>query len=125
MAPHDEEAYAPINNNDNDHDDDHHHTPYNADAYGSVNSNTMFDSSTSYGGGQHLQQQHQSDPFADSSYGGAQSTYSDHGYGRSTPYNGGHQASGSQIYAAPSAEEEYDDGRPARFPAANYDRTLH
>ncbi|KAH7033188.1 uncharacterized protein B0I36DRAFT_105921 [Microdochium trichocladiopsis] len=124
MAPHDEEAYAPISGND--HDDDHHsNVPYNADAYGSVNSNTLFDSSTSYGGGGAASTH--TDPFADTSYGGggAHSTYSDNSYGGTNPYSGGHQASGSQIYAPPTAEEDYDDGRPAKFPAANYDRTLH
>lgn len=131
MAPHDEEAYAPIHNS-NDDDDHHNSTPYNADAYGSVNSNTsrnnnttMFDSETAYGS--HHQQ---NDPFADSTYGGAGAhvQYSDTSYGGArvaSPYGGGVHTGASNPYAAPTAEEDYDDRRPAKFPAANYDRTMH
>ncbi|KXJ93024.1 hypothetical protein Micbo1qcDRAFT_232667 [Microdochium bolleyi] len=125
MAPHDEEAYAPINNNEHDDHDDHR-MPYNADAYGSVNSHTshnnnaMFDSDTAYGS----RPNQQSDPFADSAYGGgAHSQYSDNSYGGATPYGG--PAGGSSIYTPPTAEDSYDDSRPAKFPAAPYDRTLH
>lgn len=129
MAPHDEEAYAPIHNNDHE-DDDHRsnvHNPYSADAYGSVNSNTMFDSETAYnshGGGS---QAGQADPFADNAYGAQSHTggggYSDNMYNSGANPYGGSQVGGSSIYAPPTAEESYDDGRPAKFPTGNYDRT--
>lgn len=116
MAPHDEEAYAPIHADD--HDDHHSNAPYNADSYGS---RPMFDSETDYRPHSTAPSAHEN-PFGDHDYR-AHST-SPH----NDPYSAGYglesEVGGSRIYAPPSAEE-YDDGRPAQFPAANYDRTLH
>ncbi|KAK8100961.1 uncharacterized protein PG998_007634 [Apiospora kogelbergensis] len=118
MAPHDEEAYAPVNMDD--HDGDHlgpsHHTPYNADSYGS---RPMFDSETEYRPHTSSTAAPQLDnPFADA--------------GRLTPHNdpyassyGGSDAGGPRLYAPPSVSDFDDVTRPAQFPAGNYDRTLH
>lgn len=125
MAPHDEEAYAPIQANDHeDHGDHLSSTPYNADSY---NSRPMFDSETEYR--PHSTAPSQDNPFVDSSYGGHSDPYRAHSTSpHDDPHSSGYglqpDAGAPRIYAPPSAEE-YDDGRPAQFPTANYDRTLH
>lgn len=115
MAPHDEEAYAPIHNDD--HDEHSSNVPYNADSYGS---RPMFDSETEYR--PHSTTPSHDNPFGDNSYRAHSTSPANDPY--SSGYGSHPDASGPRIYAPPSAEE-YDDGRPAQFPAANYDRTLH
>ncbi|KAK6075677.1 chaperone-binding protein [Seiridium cupressi] len=132
MAPHDEEAYAPVNADDHD---DHSSTPYNADSY---TSRPMFDSETDYR--PHSTTPSHDNPFGDHGYRPHSTTpshdnpFGDSGYRAHSvspandPYSSGYgsqpEAGGPRIYAPPSAQE-YDDGRPAQFPTANYDRTLH
>ena len=118
MAPHGEEAYAPVHMND--HDD--HDVPLGggvgggahsdfADPYGAPNRSpdpyggpTIPPVGTSYGGAGA-----QENPFRD-----------DNPFDDDTSYNPGGRASAlGNRYTAPTAQEEYDD---ARFPAANYDR---
>ncbi|KAI1429538.1 hypothetical protein F5Y12DRAFT_726772 [Xylaria sp. FL1777] len=122
MAPHDEEAYAPINmddHHDDVHDDvhhDHQSQPYDPDSF---SSRPVYEAETSY------QPHHTSSPAPhenpfDNSYRtqGSTSPHPD-------PFSNSYAThSGSQIYAPPAAED-YDDGRPVQFPSANYDRTLH
>ncbi|KAF3069002.1 hypothetical protein GL218_08221 [Daldinia childiae] len=112
MAPHDEEAYAPVQMDDH-HEDDHHDGPYDPDSFGG-----RFDSDTAY-------RPHSTSP---APLENPFDTYRTHStspahsdlYG--DPY--GSQTSRPHIYAPPAAEE-YDDDRPVQFPSANYDRTLH
>ncbi|KAI0434694.1 hypothetical protein F5Y09DRAFT_215737 [Xylaria sp. FL1042] len=118
MAPHDEEAYAPINMDDHHDDahDDHHSQPYDPDSFGS---RPVYEAETSY------QPHHTSSPAPhdnpfDNSYR-TQGSTSPHPDPFSNQYA---THSGSQIYAPPAADD-YDDGRPVQFPSANYDRTLH
>ncbi|KAI0408094.1 hypothetical protein F4802DRAFT_550484 [Xylaria palmicola] len=120
MAPHDEEAYAPINmddHHDDAHDDDHRSRPYDADSYGS---RPIYEAETSY------QPHHTSspappheDPF-DNSY--RSHSTSPHPSPFADPYTA--PVGGPKIYAPPAADD-YDDGRPVQFPSGNYDRTLH
>ncbi|KAJ8128853.1 hypothetical protein O1611_g4783 [Lasiodiplodia mahajangana] len=122
MAPHDEEAYAPVNmddHHDDGHDDGHelHNRPYDPDSYGSQ---PIYEAETSY------QPHHTSSPAPhenpfDNSYRTHGST-SPHPSPFADPYAA--PSSGPQIYAPPAADD-YDDGRPVQFPTANYDRTLH
>jgi hypothetical protein len=117
MAPPDEEAYAPVHGDD--HEVDHHGAgPYNADSY---NSRPMFDSETEYRPHSTSPAPPHENPF-DNDYR-AHST-SPHNDLYSAAYGAGPHAGGPQIYAPPSAED-YDDGRPAQFPVANYERTMH
>jgi hypothetical protein len=114
MAPHDEESYAPIHA---DEHEDHHgassSAPYNADSY---NSHSMFDSETDY-------RPHSTSPAPQSgAYNDHATEYSSDPY--SSGYNSQPAAGNAHIYAPPSAEE-YDETRPAQFPAGNYDRTMH
>lgn len=130
MAPHDEEAYAPLGGNDND--DDHLSSrPYNADSYGS---RPMFDSETEYR--PHTSSTRHDNPF-DGDYRAHSTTPSTDIYSADyrahsvtpgmDPYSAGYGSNpdGPRIYAPPSAHEDYDSSRPAQFPSANYDRTLH
>jgi hypothetical protein len=118
MAPHDEEAYAPVHMDDR-HDDDHHGpSPYSADAYGGAGvSGSAYGHDTSYRP-QSTSPPPQENPF-------------DNTYQMNDPYSdsynnlyGGSQVSSSQVYAPPTADD-YDPTRPAQFPSANYDRTMH
>ncbi|KAH8663994.1 hypothetical protein BX600DRAFT_381072 [Xylariales sp. PMI_506] len=106
MAPHDEEAYAPIHGDDHD---EHQSTPYNADSYGS---RPMFDSETDY-------RPHSTSPPHENPF---DNTYRAHSTSP-LPDTYGSDVGGPRIYAPPSAED-YDDGRPAQFPTADYTRTL-
>ncbi|ETS80230.1 hypothetical protein PFICI_07759 [Pestalotiopsis fici W106-1] len=132
MAPHDEEAYAPIHADDHDNDD---HgiggAPYNADSYGA--GRPMFDSETEYHST--TQRPIHENPYNDHTYRAnstspANDPYRAHSTSPANdPYSAGYglrpdASSGPHIYAPPSAED-YDDGRPAQFPTGNYDRTLH
>lgn len=118
MAPHDEEAYAPVQMDD--HHDDHtdtHDQPYDpADTF-----TGRFDNDTAYrphsvspapleNPFDQAYRTHSTSPSHTDLYGGA-SAYGSH-------------SSRPQIYAPPAAED-YDDDRPVQFPSANYDRTLH
>ncbi|KAI0537804.1 hypothetical protein GGR58DRAFT_327770 [Xylaria digitata] len=117
MAPHDEEAYAPINMDDH-HDDvhnDHDNRPYDPNSYGS---RPIYEAETSY------QPHHTSSPAPhenpfDNSY--RPHSTSPHPDPFANPYS---TSVGSKIYAPP-ANDDYDDGRPVQFPSGNYDRTLH
>lgn len=106
LAPHDEEAYAPINTGDHDDHDEPGRGPRSdySDPYGAP-SNV----SEPYGGARKTSNPFQQDnPFD-----------SDTEYRRPSP---GPSAISSR-YAPPSAQDEYeDDSRPVAFPNANYDR---
>lgn len=118
LAPHDEEAYAPINTGDHDdHDEPSGRGPRSdySDPYGAPSS-----VSDPYGAPSNI-----SDPYV-----GARQTSnpfqqdnpfdSDTEYRRPSP---GPSAAGSARYAPPSAQDELeDDNRPVAFPNANYDR---
>ncbi|KAI1654063.1 hypothetical protein F4813DRAFT_233185 [Daldinia decipiens] len=112
MAPHDEEAYAPVQMDDH-HEDDHHDGPYDPDSFGG-----RFDSDTAY-------RPHSTSP---APLENPFDTYRTHSTSPShsdlygDPY--GSQTSRPHIYVPPAAEYD-DDDRPVQFPSANYDRTLH
>lgn len=111
MAPHDEEAYAPVGMNDQDND---HRGSLHPDEH---------DYDSTVAGGSHV------------------GAYSDHGsygrrdgrgaqenpFGHDNPFESdteyhSQQQGGGHIYAPPSVHDDYDDDRPAHFPAADYDR---
>ncbi|KAI0167203.1 hypothetical protein BJ166DRAFT_229050 [Pestalotiopsis sp. NC0098] len=140
MAPHDEEAYAPIHADDHDNDDGHGigGAPYNADSYGT---RPMFDSETEYHSttqpihenpyNDHTYRTHSASPANDPYRGAspANDPYRAHSVSPANdPYSAGYglqsDHSGPHLYAPPTAED-YDDSRPAQFPTGNYDRTLH
>lgn len=102
MAPHDEEAYAPVGMDD--HDIDHHGSSH-PDEHG-------------YVGGS------QAGAYSDHGSYGRGSRYSAHDnpFENESDYHLPQQQAGSSIYAPPSVHDDYDDQRPARFPAADYDR---
>ena len=109
MAPHDEEAYAPI------HTDEHDNDPTRL---------AHSDYSDPYGAPSHI-----SEPYA----GAGGSTVSDHTanpFQQDNPFDSDSEyhrpspgpAAGGR-YAPPSAQDEYEDEqRPVAFPSANYDR---
>ncbi len=115
MAPHDEEAYAPINANDHQDHEEHDggyggagaQGPYAgpSDPYATVHSTH---SQVSYGGAPQENPFRQENPFENESE-----------YHHDSQY--GSQLSG---YAPPTAQDDYEDHRPAQFPAAPYDRTV-
>lgn len=125
MAPHDEEAYAPVNMEDQN--DGRSHSPYNADSYGgsSTGGGAMFDADTSYRPQNHSPPP-QDNPF-DSGYRVNNLTPLNDSYLDS--YNGpasssyGGSVGASKIYAPPA--DDYDSNAPVQFPSANYDRTMH
>ncbi|KAI6090768.1 hypothetical protein F4821DRAFT_9937 [Hypoxylon rubiginosum] len=116
MAPHDEEAYAPVQMDD--HHDDHHSGPYDPDSFA-----PRFDNDTTY-------RPHSTSPAPlENPFDNAYRTHSQspaHSAAQSDPYGDpyGSTSSRPHIYAPPVAED-YDDDRPVQFPSANYDRTLH
>ncbi|KAI1180875.1 hypothetical protein F4777DRAFT_527280 [Nemania sp. FL0916] len=125
MAPHDEEAYAPINmdeHHDDAHDDHLNDRPYDPDSYGSsLGSRPNYEAETGY------QPQHTASPAPhenpfDNSYRTHGSTSPQPPNPFNDPYN--NPSGGSHIYAPPAADD-YDDGRPVQFPSGNYDRNLH
>ncbi|KAI1407017.1 hypothetical protein F5Y13DRAFT_175909 [Hypoxylon sp. FL1857] len=117
MAPHDEEAYAPVQMDDHHDDHDHHEGPYDPDSFGG-----RFDNDTSY-------RPHSTSPAPlDNPFDNAYRSHS-HSPAHSDPYGNPYGSTTSRtsrphIYAPPAAED-YDDDRPVQFPSANYDRTLH
>lgn len=118
MAPHDEEAYAPVNMDDHhdDMNDDLHSRPYDADSF---SSHPIYEAETSYQPHHTASPAPHENPF-DNSYR-THSSASPNPGPFADPYSA--PSGGPKIYA-PSATSEYDDG-PVRFPSANYDRTLH
>ncbi|KAI1117299.1 hypothetical protein F5Y14DRAFT_448232 [Nemania sp. NC0429] len=118
MAPHDEEAYAPVNMDDHHDDahDDHASRPYDPDSYGS---HPIYEAETSY------QPHHTSSPAPhDNPFDNTYRTHSTspHPSPFDDPYSA--PSGGSKLYVPP-ANDDYDDGRPVQFPSGNYDRTLH
>lgn len=118
MAPHDEEAYAPINMDDQHDDihDDHPSRPYDPDSYGS---RPIYETETSY------QPHHTSSPAPhDNPFDNSYRTHSTspHPSPFDDPYSA--PSGGPKLYVPP-VNDDYDDGRPVQFPSANYDRTLH
>ncbi|TPX08156.1 uncharacterized protein E0L32_001948 [Thyridium curvatum] len=121
MAPHDEEAYAPVNMND--HDNDGHHAPAPHDPHDPH----AFD--TGYGYGEPTQDPYSSmgsrrrndddNPFDDRNKYAVPAAGEGYGAGSSS-YSG---AGAGRPYAKP-AVSEYDDDQPVQFPAGNYDRTV-
>ncbi|KAL0943965.1 chaperone-binding protein [Colletotrichum truncatum] len=110
MAPHDEEAYAPVNMDD--HNDDH---PYGSNAGTASNMgsyNDRYGASSAYG-------PEDDDP---NRYGSLPSRQNAAMFDSETDYHSQPPAAAptTMPYTAPA----YDDDRPAQFPAANYDRTL-
>ncbi|KAI1391082.1 uncharacterized protein F4822DRAFT_426935 [Hypoxylon trugodes] len=116
MAPHDEEAYAPVQMDD--HHDDHHvnEGPYDPDSYGG----SRFGDDTAY------RPHSTSPPPHENPFDNAYRTHSHSPALTADPYGDPYasQSSRPHIYAPPAAED-YDDDRPVQFPSANYDRTLH
>ncbi|KAI1377286.1 hypothetical protein F4677DRAFT_415847 [Hypoxylon crocopeplum] len=116
MAPHDEEAYAPVQMDDHHDDHAHHETPYDPDSFGG-----RFDNDTTYRPHSTSPAPHEN-PFDNAYRTHSHSpAHSADAYG-ADPY--GSATSRPHIYAPPVAED-YDDDRPVQFPSANYDRTLH
>jgi hypothetical protein len=111
MAPHDEEAYAPVNMDDRD--------AGRPDEY----------ASGAYGGAGHGRNDHFEDDDPNR-YGSRPSRHSNNPFESETEYHPqSHQQleqqpplGGSQVYVSPSAQDAYDDDRPVQFPAGNYDR---
>ncbi|EHA51531.1 hypothetical protein MCOR27_004223 [Pyricularia oryzae] len=155
MAPHGDDAYAPIHGDD--HDQHHPLDPGRDD----IETGPGAYSSTSYGGAASQQQSYSSghgrtgsayggrtaSPYNDDSYGRQpqpvagqanpfeqgrreNSPFGDHaGYtppvGGPSPGPGALGPSGQSMYAPPAAAHDPYDDRPAQFPAAPYDRTMH
>ncbi|KAF5523741.1 hypothetical protein CGCA056_v004740 [Colletotrichum aenigma] len=125
MAPHDEEAYAPVNMDD--HADDHptagagsnfgsYGDRYGSNsAYGGVNYGPEDDDPNRYGSLPSRQNAAMFD--SETEYHSQQP----HPHPTASPANDPYSSSTIQPYTAAPA---YDDDRPAQFPAANYDRTL-
>ncbi|KAI0145058.1 hypothetical protein GGR57DRAFT_319878 [Xylariaceae sp. FL1272] len=123
MAPHDEEAYAPINmddHHDDHHGSDHHSQPYDPDSF---SANNVYETESSYQPHHTASPAPHENPFAGSNNYRTQGSPAPQHDPFSDPYAA--PAGGPQIYAPPAAEDHYDDGRPVQFPSANYDRTLH
>lgn len=107
MAPHDEEAYAHVNQNDHDADphDAHHDAAYDHDQ--------------DHGYGGHSPGHSPGhDPFRTGSAAGRH----ENPFDDSAEYRP--QTGPGPIYVPPTAQDDYDDDRPVRFPAANYDRVV-
>ena len=121
MAPHDEEAYAPVNVNDHDHDHDDH---LDGSHYGGAGASVVG------GGGARSDY---SDPYGAgtaSHVGGAStvSSYHDNPFrqqeanpfdSHETEYSSASMSAAGGRYAAPTATDGFED---ARFPHADYDR---
>ncbi|TDZ22347.1 hypothetical protein Cob_v004470 [Colletotrichum orbiculare MAFF 240422] len=112
MAPHDDEAYAPVNMDDNAEEHGFNGSYNNrygggaASAYGANNS-------SAYG-------PEDDDP---NRYGSLPSRQNAAMFDSETEYNS-HQHTASPPTVQPYAAPAYDDDRPAQFPAGNYDRTM-
>ncbi|KAI1398092.1 hypothetical protein F4819DRAFT_469668 [Hypoxylon fuscum] len=118
MAPHDEEAYAPVQMDDHhdDHDHhDHHEGPYDPDSFA-----PRLELDTAYRPHSVSPAPHEN-PFDNAYRANSHSPAHSDLYG--DPYGSTTSSSRPHIYAPPAAED-YDDDRPVQFPSANYDRTL-
>ncbi|KAK4164265.1 hypothetical protein QBC43DRAFT_49142 [Cladorrhinum sp. PSN259] len=123
LAPHDEEAYAPVNATDHDHDDDNSHAG-GPPSYGGGGGRSDYSDPYGYtgasgvaGGSMASRHTYQDNPFRQQ----------DNPFDTDTEYNSGRiSAQGGRYGAAPSTvADPYDeDTRPAAFPQANYDH-LH
>ena len=104
MAPHDEEAYAPVHAAD--HDDDHDDHGYGANPFTDASNSSQVN-----------------DPYATVHSTHSQSSHNP--FDSEVDYHAGSQY-GSSVggYAPPTAHDDYDEHTPAQFPAANYDRTM-
>ncbi|GKT58789.1 chaperone-binding protein [Colletotrichum tofieldiae] len=114
MAPHDEEAYAPVQMDD--HNDD------NTTLYGGTNAPLQqpLRGASAYG-------TEDDDP---NRYGSLPSRQNAAMFDSETEYHSQHPTAtpaAVQPYTAPEpyTAPAYDDDRPAQFPTANYDRTMH
>ncbi|KAK6219799.1 hypothetical protein QIS74_05301 [Colletotrichum tabaci] len=128
MAPHDEEAYAPVQMDD--HNDD------NTTLYGGTNAPVGGYNNSSYNsryGGASAYGPEDDDP---NRYGSLPSRQNGAMFDSETEYHSQQPSvtpaavqpyTAPQPYAAPEpyAAPAYDDDRPAQFPTANYDRTMH
>jgi hypothetical protein len=104
MAPHDDEAYAPVQMDDHEpHQDER---PYASTGY----DNGRYGDNTTYG-------QEDDDPNRYGTLPSRQSAMFDHDteFNSQAPVN-------NRPYNPPSAQDDYDEDRPAQFPNANYDR---
>ncbi|KAL2018036.1 hypothetical protein VTK56DRAFT_1352 [Thermocarpiscus australiensis] len=127
LAPHDEEAYAPVNMDDHDHDHDHGHDgiPHYGGGGGgaaAASAGPRSDYSDPYGApggsqvGSTVSSAYQDNPFRQHD--------ADNPFDTDTEYHSG-RLSAAGRYAPPTAADEFgddDEARPARFPPANYDR---
>ncbi|KAK4242277.1 hypothetical protein C8A03DRAFT_40398 [Achaetomium macrosporum] len=119
LAPHDEEAYAPVNMNDHDHDHDHDDHDHDGSHYGgpapqSDYSDPYTGAASQVGGGSTVSG-YQDNPFRQNE---------GNMFDNDTEYHSGRvSAAGSRYTTTPAPTDLYgDDSRPARFPAAAYDR---
>ncbi|KAF9881209.1 chaperone-binding protein [Colletotrichum karsti] len=132
MAPHDEEAYAPVNMDD--HNDEHTFGNGNASNVGSYSD--RYGNNSAYGGASTAYGQEDDDP---NRYGSLPSRQNAAMFDSETEYHSQRPTSTAPVadpYSAPVADPysapavqpyaapAYDDDRPAQFPAGNYDRTL-
>ncbi|KAF6819789.1 chaperone-binding protein [Colletotrichum sojae] len=118
MAPHDEEAYAPVNMDDHlDESNPYNNTPSNQGSY-----NDRYGNNTSaYGAGSTAYGPEDDDP---NRYGSLPSRHNNAAmFDSETEYHSQQPTvtPAVQPYTAPGYD---DDDRPAQFPVANYDRTL-
>lgn len=122
MAPHDEEAYAPVNMADHDHDDHHMAGPH----YGSGGiSGGRSDYSDPYGpaagsqvGAGSTVSSYHDNPFRQQD-GNPFDNDTEYHSGRVSAAGGGRASAAGGRYAPPTATDAFDD---ASFPHANYDR---
>ncbi len=110
MAPHDEEAYAPMHTHDPDGDNHDDGFGGGRTAYGG--------SSIGYGGASAYTASSAPMPYGPDSVGARSelNPFDDHSDYRPSTGTG-------TSYAPPSAQDDYEEeGRPAQFPVAHYDR---
>ena len=117
MAPHDEEAYAPVHMNDHDNDHDVNAPDVHGydNGYGRPSNTTYSDSQDPYSHGA------QQDPFASDPYR-VSARPGENPFDDNAGYHS--QTGGGSAYNPPTAQDAYDDDRPAQFPAGNYDRAV-
>lgn len=138
MAPHDEEAaYGPVHADDHDHDGngggerDRMHSEGGAAAAAASNGRSTpqrygpddYEQPDRYGPDDYGRDRVPSGGSGAGAGGGRDNVYDDdylHGQGAT-----GNAAAGAQVgrrYNPPSAQDDFDDERPAQFPAADYHR---
>lgn len=114
MAPHDEEAYAPIGMAG--HDIDHHSNSddqeYDATHGGQSQVGGGYSDLGSFGR-------------REGSNVGENPFRHDNPFDSDTEYNPHHQEPVGHVYAPPSVNDDYDDVQPVHFPAGNYERVDH